>query len=186
MFGEDRRHPLAILHALARHRHQKLQGHLRRDLPCSHLLLERCGQNLHQREPPRHPAHAAIESSRQLVQPVAEALLQLRQQPAHLQRRLVFGDAQRAVQQHGLRLAHRPHHCFHRVPAQLFQRRHSLIAVDDHVAVGMAFGCYHHDGRLLPTVSQGRQEPPLSCGMPDSQVLPSPVELVKLQLHQTR
>ena len=29
MLGEDRRHPLAILQALARHRHQKLQGHLR-------------------------------------------------------------------------------------------------------------------------------------------------------------
>ncbi|HTX36443.1 MAG TPA: hypothetical protein VME43_15545, partial [Bryobacteraceae bacterium] len=32
MLGEDHRHPLAILQALACHRHQKLQRHLRRDL----------------------------------------------------------------------------------------------------------------------------------------------------------
>ena len=91
MLGEDRRHPLAILQALARHRHQKLHGHLRQDLALAHLLLDRFRQNLHQRQPPRYPAHAAIEPARQLIQPVAEALLQLCQQPAHLQRGLVFG-----------------------------------------------------------------------------------------------
>ena len=91
MPGEDRRHPLAILQALARHRHQKLHGHLRRDLALAHLLLDRFRQNLHQRQPPRYPAHTAVEPPRQLLQPVAEALLQLRQQPAHLQRGLVFG-----------------------------------------------------------------------------------------------
>ena len=91
MLGEDRRHPLAIFQALARHRHQKLQRHLRQNLAFAHLLLDRFWQNLHQRQTPRHPAHAAVEPACQLIQPVAEALLQLRQQPAHLQRRLVFG-----------------------------------------------------------------------------------------------
>jgi len=79
MLGEDRGHPLAILQALARHRHQKLQGHLRQDLALAHLLLHRFRQNLHQRQPPRYPAHAAIEPAGQLVEPVAEAPLQLRQ-----------------------------------------------------------------------------------------------------------
>ena len=79
MLGEDRRHPLAILQALARHRHQKLQRHLRQDLALAHLLLDRFRQNLHQRQPPRYPAHAAVKPARQLVEPVAEALLQLRQ-----------------------------------------------------------------------------------------------------------
>ncbi len=185
MLGEDRRHPLAILQALARHRHQKLQRHLRQDLALAHLLLDRFRQNLHQRQPPRYPAHAAIEPARQLIQPVAEALLQLRQQPAHLQRGLVFGQPQRAVQQHGRGLAHRPHHRFHRVPAQLLQRRDPLIAVDDHVTIRLAFRRHHHDGRLLPTVGQRRQQPPLPRRMAHSQVLPAPVELVKLQLHQT-
>ena len=186
MLGEDRRHPLAVFQALARHRHQKLHRHLRRDLALAHLLLDRFRQNLHQRQPPRHPAHAAIEPARQLVQSVAEALLQLRQQPAHLQRGLVFGQPQRAVQQHGRGFAHRPHHRFHRVPAQLLQRRDPLVAVDDHVTVRLAFGRHHHDGRLLAHFRQRRQQPTLPRRMPHPQVLPAPVELVKLQLHRTR
>ena len=44
MLGEDRRHPLAILQALAGHRHQKLQCHLRRNLALAHLLLDRFRQ----------------------------------------------------------------------------------------------------------------------------------------------
>lgn len=79
MLGEDGRHPLAILQALTRHRHQILHGHLRQDLALAHHLLDPLRQNLHQRQPPRYPAHAAIEPARQLLQAVAEALLQLRQ-----------------------------------------------------------------------------------------------------------
>jgi hypothetical protein len=183
LLGEDRRHPLAILQALARHRHQKLQRHLRQDLALAHLLLDRFRQNFHQRQAPRYPAHTTIESARQLVEPVAEALLQLGQQPTHLQRGLVFGQAQRAVQQHRGSLAHRPHHRFHRVPAQLLQSRDPLIAVDDYVTVCLAFRRYDHDGCLLPTVGQRRQQPPLPRRMAHSQVLPASIQLVKLQLH---
>ena len=74
--GEDRRHPLTIFQALTGHRHQKLQRHLRRDLALAHLLLNRFRQNLHQRQPPRYPAHTAVEPARQLVEPVVEAPLQ--------------------------------------------------------------------------------------------------------------
>jgi hypothetical protein len=129
MLSEDRRHPLAILQALARHRHQELQRRLRQDLALAHLLLDRFRQNFHQRQPPRYPAHTTIESARQLIQVVAEALLQLGQQPTHLQRGLVFGQAQRTVQQHCRGFTHRPHHRFHRVPAQLLQRRDPLVPV---------------------------------------------------------
>ena len=90
MLREDHRHPLAILRVLAGYRHQKLQCHLRQNLALAHLLLDRFRQNLHQRQPPRYPTHTAIEPARQLLQPVAETLLQLRQQPTHLQRALVF------------------------------------------------------------------------------------------------
>jgi hypothetical protein len=185
MLGEDRRHPLAILQALARHRNQKLQRHLRRDFALAHLLLNVVRQNLHQRQPPRYPAHAAVEPARQLVEPVGEALLQFGQQPTHLQRGLVFGQSQRAVQQHGRGLAHGPDHSFHRVPTQLLQRRDPLVAVDDHVTVRLVFGRHHHDGCLLSTVGQRRQQPPLPRRMAHSQVLPTPVELMKLQLHPT-
>jgi hypothetical protein len=88
---EDRRHPPAILQALACHRHQKLQCHLRRNLALAHLLLDRFRQNLHQCQPSRNPTHTAVEPARQLLQPVTETLLQLGQQPTHLQRGLVFG-----------------------------------------------------------------------------------------------
>jgi hypothetical protein len=185
MLGEDCGHPLAILQALACHRHQKLQRHLRQDLALAHVLLDCLRQNLHQRQTPRYPAHAAIEPARQLIEPVAEALLQLGQKPTHLQRGLVFGQPQRAVQQHRCGLAHRPHYRFHRVPAQLLQSRDPLIAVDDHVTVRMAFRRHDHDGCLLPAVGQRCQQPPLSRWMAHSQVLPAPIELVKLQLHQT-
>jgi hypothetical protein len=185
ILGEDRRHSLAVLQADARHRHQKPQRYLRQDLALAHLLLDRSWQNLHQRQPPRHPAHAAIEPAGQLVKAVAEALLQLRQQPAHLQRRLVFAQPQRAVQQHGRGFAHRPYHRFHRVPAQLLQSRDPLVAVDDHVTVRLTFDGHHHDGRLLAAVGQRSQQSPLPRWMAHSQVLPAPLELVKLQLHQT-
>lgn len=75
MLGEDRRHSLAVLQALARHRHQKLHGHLRRDLALAHLLLDCFRQQLHQCQPPRNPRHAAIKPPRQLFQAVAETLL---------------------------------------------------------------------------------------------------------------
>jgi hypothetical protein len=185
MLGEDCCHPLAILQALACHRDQKFQGHLRQDLALAHLLLDHLRQNLHQRQPPRYPAHTAIEPARQPIQVVAEALLQLCQQPPYLQCGLVFGQAQRAVQQHCRGLAHRPYHRFHRVPAQLFQSRDPLVPVDDHITVRLAFRRHHHNGCLLSAVGQRCQQPPLSRWMAHSQVLPAPIELVKLQLHQT-
>ena len=183
--SEDGGHPLAVLQALARHRRQELHGHLRRDPPFPHLLLNRLRQNLHQRQPPPHPTHTAVEAASQLLRPVAEALLQLRQQPAHLQRALRFGKAQRAVQQHRRGFAHRPHHRFHRVPPQLLQRRDSLMAVDHNVTIRLPFGRHHHDGRLLARFRQRRQQPALPRRMARPQPFPSPVELVKLQLHRT-
>ncbi len=47
MFGEDRRHALAVFQAVARRRDQKPHRHLRRDLACAHLLLNRFRQLLH-------------------------------------------------------------------------------------------------------------------------------------------
>jgi len=184
MLGEDGGHPLAILQALACYRHQKLHRHLRRDLALAHLLLDALRQQFHQRQPPPNPAHAAIEPPRQLIQAVAEALLQLGQQPSHLQRGFLFVPSQRAIQQHGRGFAHRPHHRFHRVPPQLRQRRDPLVTIDDDVAVRLAFCRHHHDGRLLAALCQRRQQPPLPRRMAHPQVLPAPVELVKLQLHR--
>ena len=43
----------------------------------------------------------------------------------------------------------------------------------------------HDDGCLLAVVSQRGQQPPLLVRLAHSQVLPAPVELVKLQLHRS-
>jgi hypothetical protein len=67
----------------------------------------------------------------------------------------------------------------------LLQCRNPLIAIDHHVTVRLVFRHYDHDGRLLPTVGQRRQQTPLPREMAHAQVLPAPLELVKLQLHQT-
>ena len=157
MLGKDYRHPLAVLQTLPRHRHQKLHRHLRRDLTFTHLLLDGFRQQLHQRQPPRYPAHAAIEPSRQLIQPVVETLLQLLQQPAHFQRGFVFTHSQRTIQQYGRGFAHRPHDRFCRISPQLFEGQQPFVAIDDYIAVRLAFHCHHHDGRLLAALRQRRQ-----------------------------
>jgi hypothetical protein len=77
VLGENLRHPLAGFQVLPCHRHQKLQCHLRWNLALAYLLLDRFRQNFHQRQPSRYPTHTAVEPARQLLQPVAEAPLQL-------------------------------------------------------------------------------------------------------------
>ena len=166
MLGKDRGHALAILQTLPRHRHQKLHCRLRRDLALAHLLLDRFRQKFHQGQPPGNPAHAAIEPSRQFIDAVAETLLQLSKQPAHLQGGFLFGKAQRAIEQHGRGFAHWPHHRFHCVPPQLLQRRQPLVAVDDHVTVRLVFRRHYHDRRLLSRFGQRGQQPPLPRRMP--------------------
>lgn len=183
MPGERRGHPLAVLQVDARRRDQILHGHVRGDLALAHLLLDGLRQKFDQRQPPRYPAHAAVETARQFIQSIAETLFHLRQQPALLQRGFMLGATQRTVQQQGLGFAHRPDHGFHYVPAQLFERRDALVAVDDEIAAGVGRGEDHDDGYLLARLSQRRHQAPLPVRLTGSQVFPSPVELVKLQLH---
>jgi hypothetical protein len=184
MLGEDCRHALAVLHALPRRRRQKLHRHLRADFARAHLLLNRFRQKLDQRQPPRHPAHTSIKPPRQILQAVAESLLHLRQQPAHFQRGLMFGKAQRTIQQHRGGFAHRPHHRFHRVAPELLQRRDSFIAVDHHVAIRHAFHRDHYDRHLLAAVSQRGQQPATALRVVHSQLFPAALQLMKFQLHR--
>lgn len=184
MRGEYRRHTLAVLQALPRHGRQNLHRYLGADLPLTHLLLDGFRQQFHQCQPPRRPAHAAVEPPRQLIQAVAETQLQLLKQPAHLQRRFLLPQTQRTIQQYRRRFAHRPYHGLHRVPSQLLQRGDPLVTINDYVAVRLAFGRHHHDGRLLPAVGQRSQQPPLPPRVARPQVLPTPIELMKLQLHR--
>jgi len=151
---EDGGHPLAVLQADAGHRHQEPHGQVGRDPALAHLLLEGLGEKIHQGQPPRHPTEAAIQAARQLFPSIAVVLLEFGQQPALFQGGLVCRPTQRAIQEQGLGFAHRPENRFHRVVAQLLERRQALVAVDDHVPVRLALGGNHHDGRLLAGLSQ--------------------------------
>jgi hypothetical protein len=66
----------------------------------------------------------------------------------------VWAEAQRPLQQQSFGFAHRPDGGFHRVPAQLLERRDALVAVDHHVAFTVVSGDHHDDGRLLAALSQ--------------------------------
>jgi hypothetical protein len=153
--GDYLRQAHAVLRVGPRHRHQILHGNVGTDGTVPHLLLHAGRQQLDQRQPARYPTQAAIKAARQLVQAIAEALLQLRQQPAFFQRRGAFGHVQRTFQHQRFGLAQRPDHGFHRVPPQLLQGRHALVTVDHQVPVRMIGDGHHDDGRLLPDERQG-------------------------------
>ncbi len=149
-------HALTVFATGTCDRHQKLHGHMGRNRTAADLSLHTLGKLIDQRQTARYPTRAAIEAARQLVETIAEALLQLRQQPALFQRRLLFRPPQRTVQDQSVGLAHRPDHGFYRVPAQLLQRRYPLVAVDDQVTVNRVGDRHHHNRRLLPRAGQRR------------------------------
>ncbi len=101
------------------HRYQKLHCHVGRDRAAAYLLLHTFRKLIDQRQAARYPAQAAIKTTSQLIETVAKALLQLRQQPAFFQRRLVFRPTQRTVQHQSFSLTHWPDHGVHRAPTQL-------------------------------------------------------------------
>lgn len=112
-------HPLAILDVGARHRNQVLHRHMSRDVAHADFLLDHLRKKLDQSQSPRHPAQAAIESARQIVQAVAEALVQFLKQPSFFQRGVAPGQTHRTLQHQRFRFAHRPDHRFDGVPPQL-------------------------------------------------------------------
>jgi len=77
MRDESGGHTRAVVSVDASHRHQIFHRHLRSEFALAHLLLDRFRQQLHQRQPPRYPTRAAVESPRQLLERVVEALFQL-------------------------------------------------------------------------------------------------------------
>ena len=130
MRDESGRHARAVVGVDSRHRHQILHRHLRREFPFAYLLLDPFRQQLHQRQSSRYPTAAAVEAARQSIETITEALFHLRQQPALFERAFLRAEPQRSGQQQGFGFAHRPDRGFHRIPAQLFQSGHALVAVD--------------------------------------------------------
>ncbi len=175
VLDESRGHALAVVHVDSRHRRQILHGQLRAQCSLTHLLLDALRQQLDQRQAPRYPTHAAVESPRQGFQRVAKALLHLRQQPSLFECAFLGTEAQRPVQQQSFGFAHRPDGSFNGVPAQLLQRRDALVAVDHQVTAGLVWAGNHHDRCLLAGLSQRCQQAPLPLRLADSQVFPASV-----------
>jgi hypothetical protein len=155
-----------------------------RDRTAADLPLHALGELIDQRQAARYPTQAAIKAARQLVETIAKAPLQFRQQPSFFQRRLVFRPAHRTVQDQSFGLAHRPDHGLYRVPAQLLQRRDPLVAVDDQVTFNLIGDRHHHNRRLLPRTGKRRQQPPLPLRPANPQMFPAPIQLMKLKLHR--
>ena len=149
-------HVLTVFEVHTCYRYQKLHRYMGRDHTAADLSLNALGKLIDQRQTARYPTRAAIKPARQLVETIAEALFQFRQQPAFFQRRLVFRPAQRPVQDQSFGLAYRPDHRLYRVPAQLLQRRDPLVAVDDLVTVNLVGDLHHHNRSLLPRAGQRR------------------------------
>jgi len=89
------------------------------------------------------------------------------------------------VQKQSLRFAHRPNHRFDRVTAQLLERRHPLVAVDDHVMIWL-FGGDHHDRGLLSAGRQRSQQAPITLRPLRPKVLQTTLKLVPFQPHPAR
>jgi len=186
ILGQGFGHGLAVLRTGARHRHQVLHRHVGRDRAAAHLLLHALRQQFDQGQPARYPTQAAIKAARQLLQSIAKTSFQFRQQPAFFQRRLPFRHAEGTIQHQRLGLTQRPDQGLHRVPPQLLQRCQALVAVDHQVTIRLPGHGHHDDRRLLPGGRQRGQQPPLSLRSPHPQLLPAPLQLMKLQSHRPR
>jgi hypothetical protein len=155
-----------------------------RDRTATDLSLHALRKLIDQRESTRYPTQAAIEATRQLVETIAEALLQFRQQPTFFQCRIPFAPTHRTVHHQRFDFAHRPDHGLHCVPAQLLQRRYPLVAVDDQVTVNLLGNRHHYNRRLLPRGGQRSQQPPLPLRPANPQMFPAPIQLMKLHAHR--
>ena len=177
-------HAGAVLGAGTRHGHQEFHGYMSRDGTTANLLLHAFREQLHQRQAVRYPTHTAIQSARQLLQAVAEALLEFRQQPAFFQSAVSCRPTQRAIQHQCFRFAQGPDHGLDRIAAELFQGRDALITVNDQIAVGLVGHRHDDDGDLLSRSGQRGQQLPLPLRIPHAQKIITAVQLMKLELHR--
>ena len=174
-------HRRTVVRVGARQRDQTLHRHMRRDPAVAHLLLHAFGKQLHQRQPARHPAHAAVEPAGQVLQAETEAVFQLGQQPSLFQGGLGFGGPHRPVQHQRVGFRHRPDDGIDRIAAQLPERHDPLEAIDHPVPVRLPGDRDDDDRRLLSGLRQRRQQPALPLPVPDAQVFIPAIQLVKLQ-----
>jgi hypothetical protein len=74
MCGKPFGHALAVFEFRTRYRHQELHRHVGCNRAAAYLLLHAFRKLIDQRQTPRYPTRAAIKTTRQLVETIAEAL----------------------------------------------------------------------------------------------------------------
>ncbi len=176
-------HALAILDVGARHRDQVLHRDMSRDVAHADVLLDHLWKQLDQSQSAAHPTGAAIESARQIIQTVAEAIAEFLKPPSFFQRSVALAQAHRTVQHQRFRFAHRPDHRLDPILAQVFQGRDPLIAVDHQIRIRRAGNGDDHNRRLLTGCGQRCHQSTLLVSTLHAQMLISAVQLMKLQLH---
>lgn len=137
----------------ARHGDQVLHGRVGADLAQAQPILNRLRELLHERQPARDPARAAVETPGQGHEVQTKRPPQLAEQPALLDRGLRFRLAQRAAEHKRLALAESPDRGQDRVATQAAQSTQPLVTVDHHKAARLARRD-HHDRNLLAVLGE--------------------------------
>jgi hypothetical protein len=164
----------------ARHGYEVLHRGVRDQPSVLHVLLDGVGQRAHQTQAPGHPAHAAIEASRQRVEGQAVVVVQRAQQPALLERAVGRVGAQELSKDQGLGLRHLPHDGGDGVAVQPAKAANALVAVDHHIRRARR---HDHDRHLLAGIGQRGQQAPFAGRLLHPQPLVPQLELMKLQFH---
>jgi len=167
----------------ARYRRQVLHGRVRSDFPKPYELLDGLGQLAHQSQTARNPRHAPVKPPRKIFQAETEAAMQLGQQPALFERRFSFRRALGPVQDQGCGFVHVPNRGAHRIVPEALQSPDPLVTVDDQEPVWLFRQANDDNGHLLPSVGQGRQQPPLALRTSHPKPFVAQIELMELKIH---
>jgi hypothetical protein len=158
---------------------------VRSDFPEPYELLDGLGQLAHQSQAARDPRHTPVEPPRKILQAESEAAMQLGQKPSLFERRFSFRRALGPVQYQGFGFVHVPNRGAHHIVPEALKRPDPLVAVDDQEPVRIFRQANDDNGNLLPSVGQGRQQPPLALRASHPKPFMAQIELVKLQIHVT-
>ena len=147
-------HPLAVVDVDARHRHQILHRDMSGDLPHADALLNLLWEKFNQSQSTAYPTDAAIESTRQVVQVIGEAVTEFLKKPSFFQRRVAVAQPHGMLQHQGLAFTHWPDHRFNGVVAELLEGRDPFIAVNYQITIRVFRDRDDHDGYLLARCGQ--------------------------------
>jgi hypothetical protein len=165
----------------ARQGHEVLHGRVRDDSALLHASLDDVRKIAYEAEPPRDPADAPIEPSRELLHGHAVVLVQRPEQPPFFDGAVGRLRVEPLPEDQGVGFRHLPGHGLHGVPVQPLQAVDALIPIDHDLRA--AAGGDHHDRHLLADVGERGEQPPFTSRLAHPQVLVAQIELVKFEVH---